>query len=269
MKGILPKMRKPISFLLLVLILIVPVLSVQAITWGQPDNGAHPNVGALLIDLGRISPEWRGLYFATCSGTLITPTVFLTAAHCDVSDIHGSNEAFVTFSEDASVGSRPRVLTGRFVRHENFPGPANDSFDIAVVILDRPVRGITPAQLPTAGQFDTARVGDLFTAVGYGLHEPVPTPGQGITYDAPDTRQFSHPTLNSVNNSWLRLSQNAATGDSGACFGDSGGPNFWGNTNIIAGTTITGDAVCVATNVIYRLDTPVAREFLSRFVTVP
>jgi len=62
---------------------------------------------------------------------------------------------------------------------------------------------------------------------------------------------------------------NPATGDGGTCFGDSGGPNFLGSTNTIAATTITGDAVCRATNVDYRLDTASARSFLQQFVTLP
>lgn len=262
-------MRKHFVFLLVCALLVVPVLSVHAITWGEPDNGAHPNVGALLIDLGRIRPDLDGLFFATCSGTLISPTVFLTAAHCNTNDLHGSNEAFITFSEDASVGSKPKVLTGRYFANPLFPGPQNDTFDIAVVVLDKPVRNITPARLPSAGQFDDARNGDMFTAVGYGLHEPVPTPGVGIDWDAPDTRQFSHPSLRAVNTAWLTLSQNNATGDSGTCFGDSGGPNFVGDSDVIGGITITGDAICVATNVIYRLDKPNARAFLSQYVAVP
>jgi len=40
-------------------------------------------------------------------------------------------------------------------------------------------------------------------------------------------------------------------------------------TDIVAATTITGDFVCRATNVDYRLDTPSARAFLGRFVTLP
>jgi hypothetical protein len=62
---------------------------------------------------------------------------------------------------------------------------------------------------------------------------------------------------------------NPSTGNGGTCYGDSGGPNFLGDTNIIAGTTITGDHVCRATNVDYRLNTPSARAFLAQFVTLP
>lgn len=76
-----------------------------------------------------------------------------------------------------------------------------------------------------------------------------------------------------LNRAWLRMSQNAATGDGGTCYGDSGGPNFLGaggsETRVIASITVTGDAMCLATNTTYRLDTASARAFLGQFVTLP
>jgi hypothetical protein len=76
-------------------------------------------------------------------------------------------------------------------------------------------------------------------------------------------------SFDALNTVWLRLSQNNATGDGGTCYGDSGGPNFLGSSGMIAGITITGDSMCFATNVDYRLDTPSARSFLAQFVTLP
>ena len=79
-------------------------------------------------------------------------------------------------------------------------------------------------------------------------------------------------TLFATNNAWLRISMNPVLGD-GGCYGDSGGPNFLGagatETDIVAATTITGDFMCRATNVVYRLDTASARGFLSQFVQLP
>ena len=48
-----------------------------AITNGSPDGNAHPNVGGLVAAKAYSDGTW--IY---CSGTLISPTVFLTAAHC-------------------------------------------------------------------------------------------------------------------------------------------------------------------------------------------
>jgi hypothetical protein len=53
----------------------VAVGPAQAITNGQPDGNGHPNVGVMVVDFGS-GPE------RLCSGELIAPTQFLTAAHC-------------------------------------------------------------------------------------------------------------------------------------------------------------------------------------------
>ena len=50
----------------------------NAITFGHPDGGRHPNVGALLADWDTESPGPD----IVCTGTLIDERVFLTAAHC-------------------------------------------------------------------------------------------------------------------------------------------------------------------------------------------
>ena len=84
-----------------------------------------------------------------------------------------------------------------------------------------------------------------------------------------DVRMTAVGTLNSTNAAWLRISMNPATGNGGTCYGDSGGPNFLGTSGIIAATTITGDAVCRSTNVVYRLDTTSARSFLGAYVALP
>jgi hypothetical protein len=54
----------------------------------------------------------------------------------------------------------------------------------------------------------------------------------------------------------------------GACYGDSGGPNFIGTTDTIAAITITADTACAATNVDLRLDTKSAQD-LPRAVRRP
>lgn len=114
--------------------------------------------------------------------------------------------------------------------------------------------------------------GQLFTAVGYGVHEPE-TGGGPPTFEFDGERWRSVSEFNALNDAWLRLSQNNATSDGGTCFGDSGGPNFLGaretETDIIASITVTGDAMCLATNDTYRLDTKTARAFLGQFLDLP
>jgi hypothetical protein len=154
----------------------------------------------------------------------------------------------------------------------------NDPGDIAVLMLPQgSTSGLAPATLPTLGLLDRlaarhALRDAVFTAVGYGLQNQVVGGGMPFFQDLnPVPRMFAFSSFNALNPGYLRLSQNPATGDGGACFGDSGGPNFLdvGGTTVLVANTITGDAVCRATNVVYRLDIPTARAFLSQFVTLP
>jgi V8-like Glu-specific endopeptidase len=228
-----------------------------AITNGTPTGNKYPNVGGLVSPTQYPDGTW--LY---CSGTLISPTVFLTAAHC----AEDGERVGVTFDPDYEAGDK--VYYGTFEADPAYPGPSSDSHDIAVVVFDKPIRGITPAKLPTADSLSNLSGSQKFTSVGYGAYEVTKGPG-GRQYLYDDVRQVATGTLNAINPTWLRISMNPSTGNGGTCYGDSGGPNFLGTTNIVAAITITGDAVCRSTNVVYRLDTPSAREFLSQYVALP
>jgi secreted trypsin-like serine protease len=238
-----------------------------AIINGAPDGDAHPNVGLLVAVIdGRLS--------AVCSGTLIAPRVFLTAAHCTgYLESLGLDWAAVTF--DAAAGSTSEFYFGSLYTHPLFSKSQSDPADIGVLALYTPVTDIEPARLPELGELDTMSADkglddQGFTAAGYGAIGWVKAqvPGGKLWY-SDFVRRVSSPRFKAMNDNRLHLSQNPALGDSGTCYGDSGGPNFIGDTNVIAGTTMTGDHVCRATNVIYRLDTPTARSFLENFLTLP
>jgi secreted trypsin-like serine protease len=81
----------------------------QAITYGQPDENRHPEVGGLVTTSTR-----TGEQYVYCSGTLISPTVFLTAAHCDI----GTSTVCVTF--DPQLTSRSRFYCGTFYAHPQY-----------------------------------------------------------------------------------------------------------------------------------------------------
>ena len=247
-------------------LLLLLSANAHAITNGTFDGNKHPAVGAL------VDYDSRGTAYAYCTGTLISPTVLLTAAHCNP----GVERVTVTF--EAVVQNAAVIHAGRYIPHANYRAAQDDPHDIAVIIFDRPVSGITPAKLPTAGLFDTLKANGLlngtrYTAAGYGGQERT-FDGKGkpvINYE--DRREYAVSAFGALNPAWLRLSQNQATGNAGTCFGDSGGPNFIGSgsaeTNVIGGTTITGDMQCVQSSVVYRLDTASARAFLKAFVVLP
>jgi len=229
-----------------------------AITYGEPDGNGHPWVGALLAPHAYSDGTW-----ATCSGTLISPTVFLTAAHCD----QGITRVNVTFDSNY-VSSTGTTHIGTWHADPRFRKAAGDPYDVAVVVLDQPVAGIAPARLPAADSLSGLKGGTRFTSVGYGA-QSVTSGAGGKTFHYADIRYVSTGGLNTLTKTWLKISMNPSHGDGGTCYGDSGGPNFLGTSNIVAGTTITGDTPCRSTNVDYRMDTASARSFLGQFVTLP
>jgi len=268
----------------LAVVMLISSPQALAITFGFVDeNNAYSNVGAFIVQ----SPS-TGRIFPICSGTLIAPTVFLTAAHCtqfftDDLALRGFT-AFVSFDNPIPFGDLTNlkktdlIPVTQVITNPDFSQRQSDSGDIGVLILPvRSTRGIAPATLPTLGLldqlFDESGLKDaVFTAVGYGLQNRVVGGGVPFFQDVnPIPRMFAFSSFDALSPGYLRLSQNPATGDGGTCFGDSGGPNFLDvdGKQILAATTVTGDAVCRATNVDYRLDTAAAREFLGQFVTLP
>lgn len=262
--------------LLLVMTLALTVGAAHAITFGQPDGNLHPNVGALVADWDPDSPGPDSF----CSGTLIAPTVFLTAAHCTASlEADGITEVWVTFASDydEDATSPAGLIAGTPVSHPEFgSGGASDTHDIAVVLLDSAPAGITPAQLPTAGLLDRLKASHqlralTFTAVGYGTVREDKTGGPHGFLESDGVRMYALQSALNLEKAWLLLSMNPSTGSGGTCYGDSGGPHFLGGveSNLIVSITITGDTMCRATDKTYRLDTAAAREFLDDFVLLP
>jgi hypothetical protein len=244
-------------FVVIVFAVLAWAAPAQAITYGVPDGNGHPNVGGL------VSPEqYSDGTWLYCSGTLISPTVFLTAAHC----AEDGGRVAVTF--DPAYEDGDKLYEGTFHADPLYGQRQSDPHDIAVVVFDKPVKGITPATLPEAGSLSDLSGSQTFTSVGYGEYEVTNGPG-GHRYLYDDVRMVATGTLNSVTPSWLRISMNPATGNGGTCYGDSGGPNFLENTDVIAAITVTGDAICRSTNVDYRLDTESARAFLGQYVALP
>ncbi|GAA3846085.1 trypsin-like serine protease [Amycolatopsis tucumanensis] len=244
-------------------------------TWDNDANPATPD---------RV--DW------VCSGTMVDRDTFLTAAHC-TSDWPAGVRFFVSLDQDVQSGldaaaqqypgdpaAVARAVAVEGVAHSDpaYPGNSADAHDIAVIQL--PAQQVaarwsfTPAQLPTAGQLDQLGPRGLnstpFVVAGYGTQEAVNGPG-GQTHPGGGVRMKAPVTFDALNKTWVRLAMTAPQGNGGACYGDSGGPNFAtiGGTRTLVSTTITGDAPCYATNVTYRLDTPSARTFLAPFTALP
>lgn len=233
-----------------------------------------------------------------CSGTMVDADTFLTAAHC-TDDWPAGTRFFVSLAQDvqgpldaaAAAGLTPTQTAEQFLAGElavegtthqdpGYPGNSSDSHDIGVIdfagweVTPADVWAFTPATLPTAGQLDAIGGRTLDTlpwlVVGYGTEEAVRGPG-GQTHPGGGVRMKASIGFNALNKTWVRLAMNESRGYGGACYGDSGGPNFVeiDGALVLAATTITGDTPCYATNVAYRLDTESARSFLADYVTLP
>jgi V8-like Glu-specific endopeptidase len=218
----------------------------MAVTGGTLDLQAHAAVGLLLADRGN-GPE------PDCSGSLVSPTVYVTAAHCTGS--LPSNRVFVSFDSQYTAGTSSL-----------FPGTAHtdplwgtvkgDSHDLAVVVLDAPVTDVTPFALPRAGMLDGKDVrSQTFTNVGYGYAD------RSFSFDG--YRRTSTSSFTTLKSSELQLSDKPG----GVCFGDSGGPRLLGNVEVAV--TSSGNANCTGQSTSYRLDTAPARAFLSAYVVLP
>lgn len=236
---------------------------------GVPTGSAYGNVGALMFDFnsdGLDADDWF------CSGSLVSPTVFLTAAHC-LEFLPANAQVYVTFSPTAAEGVSTAIAATAFHFDALYGHDSSNPHDIGVVILpSKRTRGITPLKLPVAGYLDqlAAKNGlkdQKFLNVGYG--GDATTTGQPIiTYDG--VRRVSTSTYMALEANWLWLSMTAATGDGGDCYGDSGGPKLMANSpDTVLALVVTGDYYCRATTKDYRVDSPSARAFLGAYVALP
>ena len=224
----------------------------SAVTNGQPDGGGHPNVGALVVERPGSGKA------PACSGTLVAPTVFLTAGHCTA----GLDRVWVTFDSVLDPSSWT-LLPGTARTDPLFGHDRSDLHDLGVVLLDRPVAEIAPAALAAAGAMESAVRSTSFTAVGYGYNDRATGGGQPrFLYDG--VRRVASSPFVALTGAWLKLSQRGG----GVCFGDSGGPRFDSAGTLVA-VTSGGGSACEGLSWSYRLDTPSARRFLATFVSLP
>jgi hypothetical protein len=240
------RLRSNILIAVGVATLAVAAPAALAITGGSIDGNAHPAVGLLLADRGN-GPE------QDCSGSLVSPTVFVTAAHC-ASGL-ASARVWVSFDSQYVKGSSS-LLPGTLHADPQWSVVKSDSHDLAVVVLDSAVTGTTPYALPKAGALDASGVASqTFTNVGYGYYD------RSFTFDG--YRRWSTSSFTGVKPTELRLAEKPG----GVCFGDSGGPRLLGN--VVVAVTSTGNKNCTGQSTSYRLDTPSAGAFLAPFVAAP
>lgn len=268
-------MRKRLTIALFValLALVLFALPALAVTDGEKDGDGHPYVGLMVAQDSAGNPLWR------CSGTLLSPTIFLTAGHC-TEDPAAHVEIWFAADVDAGRPGNGYPLTGEVggtpYTHPQYDPNAFYLYDLGVVVLDEPVTMAAYGALPALDQLDSmkgAKKDDrTFTAVGYGLQKSFPDAASWKTV-AQRVRMVAYPRLVQINGGIVGdfsviLSNNANTG--GTCFGDSGGPNFIGNSNVVGGVTSFGkNGNCAGSGGVYRVDRADDLNWLATFGVAP
>lgn len=266
MRGL--SMRAALLCLAVVAVMAVCAAPVTAITYGEPDNGRHPNVGMVVV--GYADADGGYVTRPVASGTLIAPEVFLTAGHVWEYIDSSHLDFWVTFEPVFVPFDYGHWRTGTIVPHPDYRSVNLDN-DLAVVLLDYEVSDIVPALLPPAGLLDSLAAAatlrdQTFTCVGYGLQERVhPQTGPPSSYGGGERRQAVS-AFSALEKQWLHASQIQAQGEGGISTGDSGGPFFLNlpghDTTIVAIASWTAGH---AQSMSYRLDTPSALSFLLQY----
>jgi secreted trypsin-like serine protease len=246
-----------------------------AITDGELDGDDHPQVVLILAEVD-------GAAAFRCSGTMISPTYVLTAGHCVTNfPDEGEVTAMRIFTESAVDGgdnSYPNagnnsIEAARWATHPDYESAPFFVNDVGMIELAEPyvLDDDKYASLPEVDSLDAyatkrGKQKLTFTAVGYGLQRINPVFVEGAR-----VRHVAYPKLNAINapgftgDFSLLLSNNHSTG--GTCFGDSGGPNFIADTNIVGGVTSFGlNGSCGGTGGVFRMDRQNVQDFVADFI---
>lgn len=270
----------PVGVALTSLVLVAGFLAsaqpASAIIDGQRDE-VHTNVGVIRFT----TAEGR----FRCSGTLISPTVVLTAGHCTGDDgAHPATNVYVSFDTDLpgdplaagisateSAARAAHYITGTAHPDPGWDGKLSISkqHDQGVVVLDAPATskwpGITPAPLLPLGTLDAnqgALKNETFTLVGYGV-EIGDKKAQVVIRERRSTTSFLKNVQSEV--VVFQINDRDSKAGGGSCFGDSGGAAFLG-PYVIGDASYVNSLTCNATGSYQRVDTAYSRAFLNQFL---
>jgi hypothetical protein len=243
---------------------LVPAAPAAAINGGEPDT-AHPFVGVVRFTI----PEGR----FRCSGTLVSPTVVLTAGHCTEGP---ATNVMVSFDPQLRPDPLEDPTAAQYyITGTAHPDPGWDGklqfpqqHDQGVVVLDQPAAskwpGLKPAPLPPIGFLDRNQgqlKNETFTLVGYGVS--VDKKEEIVNQE----RRFTTSYLKNVGTEVItfNINENDSKAGGGSCFGDSGGGAFLG-AYLLGDASYVNSLKCNALGSYQRDDTPYSRAFLNTFL---
>lgn len=158
---------------------------------------------------------------ADCGGTLIAPSVVLTAAHC-VDENAGDPAKLRVVVGSATINSAPTVLVTAVYLHPLFRA-ATLHYDAALLILEHPVTGVRTIEMADSSPLAGAKV----SAAGWGETTEhaatLPDHLRSVVLEVATKRACGHG--NKIRGGYFTASMMCA-GNPGrdTCAGDSGGP---------------------------------------------
>ncbi len=275
-------MRRLIGFLAAFVMAAAVAAPAAAVTGNFTEDNEHTYVGLVAFY------DDSGEFLHRCSGALLTPTIFLTAGHCTddaasariwfhqdvggaydvVNDVADPNTGYPYFCIDGDplCVESDELYNRGFANFAGFP----ETNDVGIIVLAEPIEFTTrfavladPGSLDYLATNQRRGAGPEVTYSGYGVSDIRP-----VTASYRERLMATGFVVNVRNQSTagfnVQLSTNPGGGRGGTCFGDSGGPILWDDSDVvIAVNSFVVNSNCAGLGFGYRVDTQAVYDWIT------